>query len=737
MDDIFGYMNGRYEVSLADSTMMWIVHCAMNKAQEKMKEKKGPLERLNEISKFYELAVMQLEGCLSIVHEAESESGCCILESNHEEVLEDLREIKDRLQGRLEESESAILEKDRELTQRLKNELQLRQALEVKEKELVSLNNEEGGLCELRTSMDQQMLNIKQRLEPQHHQHIIGSSDNDTKKIEEMGCDIDILKHTMDLAFGKMQSAIFMGEIGPKERQWKLVIEKDIMSIFITSFMKEFQKNIENHVHKCWQEHWSQLMNEVTSVTNELSILQETCPEDSDSSSLSSPTKPSPTEEVELPEEEEENENEKGGGGGSNYVSKLIKNHESIIRQKNEELNRIKHRISQEKKASSSKKRQELNSLKEIIHSVTERLDNLITSSAKPCKSLFNEKATSQVYEIDRVVKNVDTLESNVGNKAEEEEIRVLTMKKEHNRMQNLISEDKYDLVEELENLIQEHVYTCCLREVINEWNESIERNAVEGKIREEINLIVFSEAVKDNKYNQESVLVKCQCGEVDDDRLQCSTSTSSDQVYDEIERNIKEDVSMLIFRKSVEEFNKIMVGCKAENTITKEIDEIVFAETLTTSSASIVDQVEGEKNLSITFLESLLSCFEQEENLMLSARSEIKEHSKQLDFGSERGDLHDHEINEDLLTGEEQTFSSLTTKVENVLQQLGISKALLKQLGTRLGHSLRGDSECFHNKMFEEQLRFLSSFEFEATVSKKFETVTTRYSTVVYSIYD
>ena len=95
MDGIFECIDGRFEVSLADSTMMGIVHHAMNKAQEKMKLKTGVIEQLNEISKFYELAVMQLEGCLSIVH-TETESS--FLESNHEEVLNDLRNIKDRLQ---------------------------------------------------------------------------------------------------------------------------------------------------------------------------------------------------------------------------------------------------------------------------------------------------------------------------------------------------------------------------------------------------------------------------------------------------------------------------------------------------------------------------------------------------------------------------------------------------------------------------------------------------------------
>lgn len=238
MDEIFDYMDGNFDVSLTDSTMMSIVHRAMNKAQEKMKTKTGVLERLNEISKFYELAVMQLEGCLTIVH-TETDSSC--LESNHEKLLDDLREIKDRLQGRLEESELIISEKDRELSQRLKKN-QTTSENKVKN---------DGELGELRSSMDQQMLKFKQRLEPQLDmvENVVTQTHNvvvnDTKKIEEMGSDIDVLKQTMDLAFYKMQSALFSCEMRPKEMQWRLKIEKDMISILISSFLKEFRENIE------------------------------------------------------------------------------------------------------------------------------------------------------------------------------------------------------------------------------------------------------------------------------------------------------------------------------------------------------------------------------------------------------------------------------------------------------------------------------------------------------------
>ncbi|CAL0318779.1 unnamed protein product [Lupinus luteus] len=97
----------------------------------------------------------------------------------------------------------------------------------------------------------------------------------------------------------------------------------------------------------------------------------------------------------------------------------------------------------------------------------------------------------------------------------------------------------------------------------------------------------------------------------------------------------------------------------------------------------------------------------------------------KALDLGSERGDLHEHEIFEDLIT----------SKVENVLQQLRINKALLRELGTSLGHKLQG-SESFHNQMPTNekwQMEMSSIFlpllnisqmlnEFEGIVCQKFE---------------
>jgi len=580
------------------------------------------------------------------------------------------------------------------------------------------------------------------------------------------------------------------------------------------------------------------MMNEVTSLKNELVTMHEVFPEESDSSALSSPTKSSSEErthetfhrspqeaeyrdhkEVEL-QEEEENEN-------GSLVAKMIKNHESIIQQKNEELNRIKNRILQEKKASLSKKRKELSIMKENIQIAIEKLDNLIKRNEKQGECLFNQKVihdketlprkklstqeydiylgkliqeqvhecylkemmnelneSSERNEIKRKIREdinfivfLETIKDISSNQEFilakepfeneiqgiiEEDICMLVIRRSNEEINKLMENFKFDytirekldhiVLEEraklssqeyeinLEKLVQEHVQKCYLKEMMNELNESIKGNKIERKIREDTNFLVFFETIKDMNSNQDVVVAKEPLG-------------------DEIEGTIQEDICMLVFKKTIEEFNKMMTSCKVDNIIKEQIDQIVFEETLsyfvnTSSIDSIyhrkninirdnfstmilnqVQKVQGQENLTIILLESLLSCFEAEENLMLSAHSEIKEHSKQLDLGSERGDLHEHEIFEDLLTGEEQTFSSLTSKVENVLQQLGISKALLKELGTSLGHSIR-DSESFHHQMFaheQEQLK-LSSFdsplfeEFEAMVYQKLEMFTLRY---------
>lgn len=125
-------MDGKFRLlSMKGSTMM--KNTALRNGQSSW-QNEGILQRLNKISKLYELA--QLEGCLKFVQE---EIASDILDYSNEDFIADLSEIRNRLLGRLKDSKMVLSEKDRELTEKFEIELKLRQALELKERELVSL----------------------------------------------------------------------------------------------------------------------------------------------------------------------------------------------------------------------------------------------------------------------------------------------------------------------------------------------------------------------------------------------------------------------------------------------------------------------------------------------------------------------------------------------------------------------------------------------------------------------
>lgn len=400
MDGLFGLLEGTLRISLTDATMMWIVHYAMDRAHGKVKSKDGVIQRLNEISKFYELAVIQLEGCMKFVQEDADNN---MFESCHEKVLADLEEIKDRLQCRLQDSEMALREKDKELTERFENELKLRQALDAKEKELVALQNanveiertksdgvaelsmsspgsrdedRDSEISELMHSVDQQVLHIEHEVIDEERNGGI-----DHKKIEQMGSDINILKETLHQAFGKMQNAIFLSELGPQEQQWRWTIEKDAICTLINGFVNDFKENFEMEVRKqekqvfmSLSEHLSDLMTEVTCLRNELESFinqnEAQLKAAKGNENLKSSTKTNiernipPRLRRSLSEGDscanfsskvEEVESEEGVGQS---VAKIIKSHEFIIRRKSEEVKWLKREMLPEKRVFKLKRRE-------------------------------------------------------------------------------------------------------------------------------------------------------------------------------------------------------------------------------------------------------------------------------------------------------------------------------------------------------------------------------------------
>lgn len=612
----------------------------------------------------------------------------------------------------------------------------------------------------------------------------------DIKKLEEMGSDIDKLKQTLDVAFRKIQNALFFGDMGSREHQWKMTTEKDIMSVLVKSYMREFQEKIEaevmiqgKQVLKRWLEHWSELMNEVTKLRHELGtfIIQNelvgTYDEESRNNSIT--TFPFSQENITghdddrskgslenmdvLPNEEEGNED------GSNFVAKMVKKHQSIIRQKSQELNVV---LLQEKRVSPTKKEKEHSRVKERIQNITERLDNLINWNCKVSESVWEER----VFD-DEVNKDECTLESawekikgvifSSENAEKDDERSVLNKgnndKTPELRVQSEGTSEKFyceSLNLDKEKQVEEGVCRNYLNEAINEWNERIERNSIEieNTIREDVGMLVTKKMVEEyNKtlenYNASMEYRVDEIRECFRDHLQLLR----------IESLLKEDLFMVVQRGMLEEWKVELDNYIIENLIREQLFQLIMVETMKnnaivssmevkslvqdktiddfTLSNTMLNQVHEvpseDQKLIKTLLESLLTCFEVEESLMLSVRSEIKEHSQQLDLGSERGELHEHEILEDLLIGEEETFSSLTSKVEKALQQLGISKTLLSELITTLSLRERnqttiGEEEEQLKLSYSDFLRLLNILqtlvEFEGIVTQKLEKVSMRY---------
>ncbi|EOA22145.1 hypothetical protein CARUB_v10002709mg [Capsella rubella] len=455
MKDVMKEVEGKVKFSMADSTMMLLVQEAMDKAHEKIKTKHGLLLRLNAISIFYELAVLQLESCLSFVRQETDK-----LETNHEEVVRDLREIKDRLHHRLLETELAILEKDRQLLEMSENQESLRNVLESKETELVHLQDlerkrfhnkigdfiKEDEFSELKSSVDQQVMNLRQKLETEYNE--LGGETEDPS-----GVDIDVLKGTMDLAFNKMHHAIFLSELGPIEQSWRWSIERDSMALLIKGYMNGLEEKMEK-VMMVVRDYESGFKNRVCSIRREVECLESQIDQiiiNKSSSPRSCVATISSSASVNFEfgdDKEAKDDEEEEGKDSSNFpVSKLIKSHESIIRRKSEELVPPKiESVKRQKSYNSS-------SSKRAIDDIVAGLDSLTSLNAKLFENMFDR------YDHEREVVVTDDNLDDVWMK----------MQKNRSVFSDNEKEEKEDA--EMKLLILEDTYLALLKGLITDGN--------------------------------------------------------------------------------------------------------------------------------------------------------------------------------------------------------------------------------------------------------------------------
>lgn len=178
-----------------DSIIMSLSRSAMDNAHEKVRSIKGPMEFLNETSKFYELAIIQIDATSRLIKEEPEDQ---IPETGTEKMLADLIELKDLFCTRLNQTIFLITEKD---------------------KELMKLGSQTQNLADF------------------EHKFQSFEHEESTEKvmIKQMNSDSDILKATLDLPLGQIKKA----KLGPFEKQWRWSIEKEMILIIIKGFIRD------------------------------------------------------------------------------------------------------------------------------------------------------------------------------------------------------------------------------------------------------------------------------------------------------------------------------------------------------------------------------------------------------------------------------------------------------------------------------------------------------------------
>ncbi|GAA0185382.1 hypothetical protein LIER_32670 [Lithospermum erythrorhizon] len=246
MDNILNQIEHRFSYN---SIVIGVLRSAMDKTHEKLQSKyDGPIEFLHERSKFYELSAILVESVLNIMQEEID-----IIKNNGETIRLDLMEIEHWLQGRVKQTKSSLVEKDKELKDKIENELRLKEALDLKEKELIYLRekleaeqskreNEAEDFDEsIIFSIDQHEHNRDDIIQDEEFSVFDSERAEQNEVIQQMSSDINILIGTLDYTFGRMHKA----QILPLEKKWKCAIEKDIVSMFIRGFLKDIKQKIE------------------------------------------------------------------------------------------------------------------------------------------------------------------------------------------------------------------------------------------------------------------------------------------------------------------------------------------------------------------------------------------------------------------------------------------------------------------------------------------------------------
>ncbi|XP_026416494.1 uncharacterized protein LOC113311925 [Papaver somniferum] len=634
----------------------------------------------------------------------------------------------------------------------------------------------DGDFCELKNSVDQQFLNIKQKLEDERinitssmrkietvnvesDSRLVEDEENSAdgaKKCElyekgseieisnrslkpelnagfcRMGSDIDVLKGTLDVAFGMMDNVISLSEVKPLEQKWRWTIEMDTIAVVINGYLRDTQDHFGGEVRGgqycgslVLKENWPEFLNDVITLRQELENLMDQVKNSKRRESISPPSqkdvgeklfpfkrresisppsskdvgdkffphtvnikrrsvsdasvldkfgnlvdeakifqrresvspskdvgyteffqktnqsrakpsaeasavvdrygKPPNTTPLKIKTQEQEPQEEQfkedSSGQGSSLVAEMIRNHETIIRQKNAESNWLKVEILREK-GSSAKKDTEPDTLKQRIQHIIVKLDNIIEVSDKVDRgndanggcaltSMAKNKLANQEQEFSNLESMIRTEISSIILKglvkdyvAEFYEYGIecliseyvskvylsemITERNEDSKRYYLERDIKEDICQlvlssHLQSTILEkkendlvNVSTLPGEETVKEWNEGLESYNIGRHIEEELYNIVFREWIKDM---HGFTGVQCQTDRTVNNFLE--SSTTPNKSFQNLDGVIREEVCTAILRETFKEWKDALKRYNTESWISEDVSQIVYHDTM------------------------------------------------------------------------------------------------------------------------------------------------------------
>ncbi|KDP45088.1 hypothetical protein JCGZ_18530 [Jatropha curcas] len=350
----------------------------------------------------------------------------------------------------------------------------------------------------------------------------------------------------------------------------------------------------------------------------------------------------------------------------------MIKNHESFIKKKSREAQKIKRENTGEKGCSSPKREEDLIKPRRKIQDVIIRMENLINWNAKLGesfgeyegtdheKSYFTRQEKSHIEHSEDGQEKVKTISMTNAVNELQNEIKILKEEKEDASLQMMILEKTYAALFEgfinessnyiysydLEILIRESMHEDLLEKVVNEWNEQIESDQLGVQIREDINYIVFSEAAKDFGSTLDSALAEYEWNEfiersgienlIREDIYQIALEETHRDIANTtdhiictfkegiLEGKLIEEISGLLFVELWKEWNEVIERSGTESHVREEMHEIQIEDLRDTANidncfASKLNEVKNLENCICFF-----NCNESFQAIEHSAKDDV-----------------------------------------------------------------------------------------------------------------